>query len=119
MVNTKTAEMNGPKRLAGDNFEPVNRPDGTYPILQGSCMSPLTCSVLQNNQIDGLLLDTRWKGFRGHVTTFLMAVDHNVGIPIGLAFGIAETADLYEQLYSAFSQRFGLDLSRYILESDQ
>jgi hypothetical protein len=41
----------------------------------------------------------------------LMAVSHNVGIPIRFAFGVAETVDLCEQRYRVFAQRFGLDLS--------
>jgi hypothetical protein len=29
----------------------------------------------------------------------LMAVSQNVGVPLALAFGVAETAEFYEQLY--------------------
>jgi hypothetical protein len=46
------------------------------------------------------------------VTAMLIAIYHNVGIPIAIAFGIAETVDLYERLYLVVSERFGLDLSQ-------
>jgi hypothetical protein len=55
-----------------------------------------------NNQHDDL----------GIVTAILMAVHHNVGIPIATAFAIAETVDLCEQLCLVFSERFELDLSQ-------
>jgi hypothetical protein len=48
-----------------------------------------------------------------------MAVHHDLDIRMAIAFGVAETVDLYEQWHFVFSGCFGLDLSQYILESDQ
>jgi hypothetical protein len=48
-----------------------------------------------------------------------MPVFRNAGIPLGFTFGVAETAELYEQHYAAFRELFDLDLSTYVLESDQ
>jgi hypothetical protein len=45
------------------------------------------------------------------VTAIIMAVYCNVGIPLAFAFGVAETKELYEQLYTAFTRLFGIDLS--------
>jgi hypothetical protein len=42
-----------------------------------------------------------------------------VGVPLGFAFGAAETVELSEQHFGAFNHLFGIDLSHYILESDQ
>jgi hypothetical protein len=48
-----------------------------------------------------------------------MAVYCNVGVPLAFAFGVAETKGLYEQLYAEFMRLFQIDLSRYIVLSDQ
>jgi hypothetical protein len=67
----------------------------------------------------GLLLGVAWKIFRACVIAILMAVHHYVNILVAIAFDVAETVHLYEQLYLVFPERFGLDLSQYTLESDQ
>jgi hypothetical protein len=69
--------------------------------------------------IDGLMLDTTWHVLGQYVTSLLMAVYRNVAVPLGFAFGVAETVDLYNQHYGAFAQLFGIELQKYIMESDQ
>jgi hypothetical protein len=48
-----------------------------------------------------------------------MAVFHNVGIAIAVAFGATECIELYENFYTAFRELFQIDLARYYLASDQ
>jgi hypothetical protein len=105
--------------LAQDSFETVDRNGERFSILRGLYISPWARAILADNEIDGLMLDTTWHIFRQYVTAILMAVFRNVGIPLGFAFGVAETAELYERHYAAFRELFGLDLSTYVLESDQ
>jgi hypothetical protein len=65
------------------------------------------------------MLDTSWKVIRKYATTTIMSVYRNVWIPLGFTFGAAETVELYEQHFGAFNCLFGINLSHYILESDQ
>jgi hypothetical protein len=69
--------------------------------------------------IDGLMLDTTWHVLRQFVTSLLMAVYRNVAVPLGFAFGVAETVDVYDEHSGAFTQLFGIELQKHILESDQ
>jgi hypothetical protein len=103
----------------GDEFESLIHGEDEFSILRGWYLSSCTQSILERNSMDGLMLDTTWKIIRKYMTTIIMAVYRNVGIPLGLAFGTAETMELYEQHFGAFNHMFGIDLSHYILEPDQ
>lgn len=105
--------------LHGDSFEVVDRAGQSFSILRGIYVSPWARSILANNAIDGLMLDTTWRILRQYVTAILMAVVCNVGIPLGFAFGASETTELYEAHYNCFRDLFGIDLGTYVLESDQ
>jgi hypothetical protein len=107
------------RMVRGDNFATLLREGEEYSILRGSYVSPWARSVLEDNEIDGLMLDTTWHVIRQYVTAILMAVFRNVGIPLAFAFGAAETLELYEPLYGLFVELFGIDLGQYIMESDQ
>jgi hypothetical protein len=101
--------------LRGDSeFKRLVRGEDEFSIL-----SPWAQSILQRNSVDGLMLDMTWKITRKYVTTIIMAVYRNMGIPLGFAFGAAEIVDLHEQHFESFNHLFGMDLSHYILESDQ
>jgi hypothetical protein len=65
------------------------------------------------------MLDTTRNVIRKYATTIIMALYRNVGVPLGFAFGAVETVELYEQHFGAFIHLFGIDLSHYIIESDQ
>jgi hypothetical protein len=68
--------------------------------------------------IDGLVLNTTWHVLGQYVTSLLMAVYRNVAVPLGFAVEVAEMVDLYGQHYGLFAQLFGIELQKYILESD-
>jgi hypothetical protein len=106
-------------RVDGDPFEMVTRGGIRYSILPGWYISPWAASVLTRNPMDGILLDTTWRVLRQYLTAIVMAVYGNVGVPLAIAFGIAETVALDEQFYTALDQLFQLDLSQYIMETDQ
>jgi hypothetical protein len=73
---------------------------------------------MQENEIDGLTMDTTFRVIRLYHTAVLMAVSHNVGIPPGVSFGPRESFDLYDRWY-AFFDKHGVDLGRYVLLSEQ
>jgi hypothetical protein len=106
-------------QVAGENFATMIRGGQHCSILREYHVSPWTQSILQENVIDGLMLDTTWHVIRQSVTTIVMAVYCHVGVPLEFALGVAETMELDQQHYDAFTELFAIDLSRYILESDQ
>jgi hypothetical protein len=59
------------------------------------------------------------EGHRKYLTTIIMAVYRNVGVPLGFAFDTAESVELYEQHFGAFNHLFKIDLSHYVLDLDQ
>jgi hypothetical protein len=115
-----------PRRL-GARLEPWTIPGSlaselqTHSIVGGLFIHSRAVSILQNreqNRIAGLMMDTTWSVMRQYVTSILVAVSRNTAIPLGLAFGPAETSELYEQFYTGFSSH-GVDLANFIIESDQ
>ena len=90
-------------------------------IIDGVYISPYANSILKDNGdlIDGLIMDTTWKIMKNYVTSILVASSFNVSIPLGFSFGPAETKELYELLFSFFKSKLDIDLSVYVIESDQ
>jgi hypothetical protein len=102
-----------------DEFDRLIRSENEFLIVRGRYVSAWAQSIFERNSVDGLVLDTTWKVIRKYVTTIMMAVYRNVEDPLRFAFGAAETIELYEQHFGAFSHLFGIDFSHYILKSDQ
>jgi len=48
-----------------------------------------------------------------------MAITMNIVIPHGFAFGSGEDKTLYDHHFQAFKEQTGIDLSKFIIESDQ
>jgi hypothetical protein len=60
-----------------------------------------------------------WSVIRDYVTAMIIAVSRNTAIPLALPFGSIEDSDLYEMFWSMFSTQFGIELSSFVLVSDQ
>jgi hypothetical protein len=90
-----------------------------YTVLSGVRLSALAAAALVNNEIDGLILDTTFNVIRQYHTAILLAIIHHVGLPLGFAFGLQESIDLYDHFYTTFRHKLGIDLTRYVLLSDQ
>lgn len=89
-------------------------------IINGIFISNYAKSILQNeNIINGLFVDTTWKVLSSYVTSILMASVGNSGIPLAFAFGLGETKSLYNLHFNTFKNILGIDLTKYIIESDQ
>jgi hypothetical protein len=56
-------------------------------VLSGVWLSALAAAALVNNEIDGLILDTTFKVIRQYHAAILLAIIHNVGLPLGFPFG--------------------------------
>jgi hypothetical protein len=63
-------------------------------------------------------MDTTFTGIRQYRAAILMAVSHNVGIPLALSFGPKEDVVLYNSFYTAFDE-LGINIRKYIFESDE
>jgi hypothetical protein len=87
-------------------------------VVSGCWIHPWAVSMMQQNEIDGLIMDTTFRVIRLYHTAVLIAVSHNVGIPIGVSFGPKESLDIYDRVY-AFFDKHGVDLRGYVLLSDQ
>jgi hypothetical protein len=96
------------------------RHDGRdYTILSGFWVAPQAKSVIQRHIIDGIILDTTFKVMNHYHTAILLAVSHNVGIPLAISFGPKESFELYNRLYTFFRTDLNIDLTPFFLESDQ
>jgi hypothetical protein len=93
--------------------------DHEWSILSGYWVSPFAESILRDHEIDGLIMDTTFRVMSRYYTAILVAVIHNVGVPLAISFGPRETVELYDTFYQVFNAEFGVDLRQYILESDQ
>jgi hypothetical protein len=82
-------------------------------------LSALVAAALVNNDIDEFILDTTFKVIRQYHTAILLAIIQNVGLPLGFSFGPQESIDLYDHFYTTFRDELGIDLTRYVLLSDQ
>jgi hypothetical protein len=103
----------------GDGLERITLEDGrVFSVVSGYWIHPRAPAIMQENPIDGLIMDTTFKVIRQYHTAALVAVSHNVGIPLGIAFGPKESLELYDRFYTFFDEH-GVDLRQYILESDQ
>jgi hypothetical protein len=57
-------------------------------IVSGFWIHPKAVSILRDgNEIDGVIMDTTFTVMRQYHAAILMAVSHNVGIPLALSFG--------------------------------
>jgi hypothetical protein len=87
-------------------------------IASGCWIHPKAVSILSGNEIDGIIMDTTFTVMYPYHAVILMAVSHNVGIPLALSFGPKEDVALYDSFYTALDS-LGIDIRGYILESDQ
>jgi hypothetical protein len=102
-----------------NNHRRVNHNGFGYSVLSDVWLSALAAAVLVNNEIDGFILDTTFKVIRQHHTAILLFIIHNVGLPLAFAFGPQESINLYDHFYTTFRDERGIDLTRYVLLSDQ
>jgi hypothetical protein len=105
-----------------DKMQPFRIDETEFSIIGGCYIHRFASSILINraqNKIAGLMMDTTWSVMSQYVTAFMVAVAYNTAIPLGFAFGPIETHNLYKNFYTMFKDRFQIDLSSFIIESDQ
>jgi hypothetical protein len=105
----------------GDDFQELTMNNGSHSILNGCCVTRYAVCPCEKNRklLDGLFMDTTWKVLRLYVTSIFMCSICNVGILVAIAFGSTETKELYQIFYDTLMSAFHIDLSVFIVESDQ
>jgi hypothetical protein len=78
----------------GDYRKSYDHNATNYSVLSGYWVAPQARSILHNNEIDGLIMDTPFRVMRHYYTAILVAVSHNVGIPVAISFGPRESIEL-------------------------
>jgi hypothetical protein len=97
-------------RVTHDHYE--------YSALSRVWLTALWGATFANNEIDGLILDTRFKAIRQYHPAILLTIIHNVGFPLAFSFGRPESMELYDQCYTTVRDEVGIDITRYVLLSD-
>jgi energy-coupling factor transporter transmembrane protein EcfT len=72
-----------------------------------------------SNLIARFPIDTTWRVIRLYLASIFTVVIANAGIPIALGFGLTEDSSLYDAFYTTLKILFNIDLSTFIIESDQ
>jgi 4-hydroxy-3-methylbut-2-enyl diphosphate reductase IspH len=69
--------------------------EGTNPvILSGFWVAPQARSICQKHQIDHLVMDTTCMVMNRYHTAVLIAVSHNVGLPVAISRGPRQSFEL-------------------------
>ena len=90
-------------------------------ILRGCYISPFAKAILTDNLsiIDGLMLDGTFKVLKNYVTCIIVCISFNTSIPIGFTFSPIEDDKLFNSVFKTFLEITNVDLSQFIIESDQ
>jgi hypothetical protein len=124
---SEAAFRNQPGRLSlnlatpqpDDQRHKVRLEGNEFSVLSGFWASPFAASILAENEIDRLIMDMTFRVMRQYHTAVLIAVIRVVGIPLAFSFGPQESIELYDRFSTVFRDEIGIDLTPYILLSDQ
>lgn len=93
--------------------------DEIFYIIGGIFVSPFAKSILENNQVNSILLDTTFKVLPYYHTSILLASIKNTGVPLSFSFGSSEDKSLYMRHFDTFKKILNIDLTSYKFLSDQ
>ena len=74
-----------------------------YYILNGTNIAPFASQLVLNTETTGLLLDTTWKILNNYVSSIPTVIIQNVGLPLGMSFGLTEDANIYNEFFGFIS----------------
>ena len=99
----------------------VNEVDTQCYILSSVYISPWCKSLLIENSsiIQGYMLDATWKMMSFYVTSILMGICFNIGIPLSFSIGHSENKNIYLELLRTFEKQVQVDLHCQIIISYQ
>jgi hypothetical protein len=88
-------------------------------IMSGYCIHPQAGSILKDNALDGLMMETTWAVMLRYVNAIRVAIKLNTVIPIAFSFGPTESHELYQEFCCTFQEKCDVDLSQYPILCDQ
>jgi hypothetical protein len=93
--------------------------EGLKAVLYGIYISPFASSLLLENEVDALILDTTFKLLPFYVTSILCMIYRNTAVPLAVSFTKTECKKTYELFFDIFYKLFKIDLNRYSILSDE
>jgi hypothetical protein len=105
-----------------DHFQVFTDAGVKYSINSCRWIHPLTASILREgntNCMTCMMLDTTWNIIHDYVTSILVAISRNIVIPLTFGFSSVEDFEIYNCFWTTFLDKFEINLSSFILLSDQ
>ena len=68
-------------------------------ILNGTYLAPFASKLVMSKYANGMNLDTTWTVLSKYVTSLPTIIVQNVGIPIGMSFGLTEDNLIYNDFF--------------------
>lgn len=102
-------------------FPIIDHKGEKWRIVGGIYISNLASDILNENpdKISGFLLDSTFRAIPKFVTAIIMASIYNVGVPLAFSFSVSESEQIYQRIYNFFQSKLNINLSQYVIESDQ
>lgn len=68
-------------------------------ILNGTYLAPFASEIVMDKYVNGMNLDTTWTVLSKYVTSIPTIIIQNVGILIGMSFGLTEDNLIYNDFF--------------------
>jgi hypothetical protein len=101
------------------NFEIISKDEKQFSLIEGVYFTSFAYSILAQNKIQCIILDTTFRLLPHYVSSFLFIVIQNVGIPIGMSFTKTELKRTYQLFYENFYKYHRYNLKIHPVLSDQ
>ena len=88
-------------------------------ITSGVYLLPSCASILNENKLNGFLLDTTFRVLPYFTTSIIMGSKYNTGFALGYSFGPTEKSDYYLLLLNAIEKKCSFGFQKAIIELDQ
>ena len=80
---------------------------------------PCTKSLIEDNQINGYLLDTTFRIMPYFDTSIIMASIYNTGLALGFSFTRTEESQSFNLLFDNLNSKCGINFEKKAIETDQ
>ena len=80
---------------------------------------PCTKSLIEDNQINGYLLDTAFRIMLYFDTSIIMASIYNTGLALGFSFTRTEESQSFNLLFDNLNSKCGINFEKKAIETDQ
>ena len=88
-------------------------------IVSGMYILPSAKSLVEDNQINGYLLDTTFRIMPYFDTSIIMASIYNTGMALGFSFTRTEDSQSFNLLFDKLNKKCWINFDNKVIESDQ